>query len=84
MDPAENEPPRDHQPLEPAHVPSRRIVEWGMAGWAVALAVILLVPDLRSGDRAWWPWCCVAGLALGALGWTYVRRGRGNAIGADH
>jgi len=60
-----------------------RIVEIGMACWFVALVVIVLVPALHQGDRSWWAWTCVAGIAGGALALVYVRRGRGNAAGAD-
>lgn len=63
---------------EPLAVPIRRIVEMGIAAWAVALAVTLVVPSLHTGDRSWWPWSCVAGIVLGGIGWAYVRRGRGN------
>lgn len=65
--------------MEPIHAPMLRIVEIGMLGWVLVLAATLLVPALHEGQRSWWPWTCVAGLALGALGWVYVRRGRGNA-----
>ncbi len=72
---------------EPAEATLRvrmdRIVLAGIIAWTVALAVILLVPDLRSGDRHWWPWAGVAGIVLGAVGYAYVRRGRGNAAEAD-
>jgi membrane protease YdiL (CAAX protease family) len=54
-----------------------------MALWLVALVVSLLVPALHQGDRSWWPWTCVAGIGGGALALLYVRRGRGNAAGAD-
>lgn len=60
-------------------VGSLRVAEVGLVGWVVALAVVLLVPSLHQGARGWWPWCCVAGLVVGALGWTYLFRGRGNA-----
>ena len=50
--------------------------------WVLALAVVLVVPDLHTGDRSWWPWTCLAGVVLGALGYAYLRRGRGNAAGA--
>ena len=56
-----------------------RIIEIGIAAWAVALIVVLLVPALHTGGHRWWPWSCVAGLVLGAIGWIYMRRGRGNA-----
>jgi len=65
--------------IEPLHVPMLRIIEVGLAAWVVALVVTLVVPALHQGDRDWWPWTCVAGFVLGAMGWTYVRRGRGNA-----
>ena len=48
----------------------------------MALLVVVLVPALHEGDRSWWPWCCVAGFALGLAGYAYVRRGRGNAAEA--
>jgi hypothetical protein len=60
----------------------RRIVEWGLAGWGLALVVTLVAPGLHTGERAWWPWCAVAGLVLGGIGYAYLRRGRGNAAGA--
>lgn len=56
-----------------------RVVLVGMALFAVALVVTLLVPGWHSGDRAWWPWTCVAGIGFGAVGYAYLRRGRGNA-----
>ena len=72
------------QAIEPQPLPWRttRVVLWGIALWAVALVVTLAVPALHSGDRSWWPWSCVAGIALGLLGYSYVRRGRGNASDA--
>ena len=67
------------EPLEPVHVPMLKIVEAGIVAWAVALVITLVVPALHEGDRDWWPWTCVAGMGLGAIGWMYLRRGRGNA-----
>jgi hypothetical protein len=40
------------------------------------------VPELRSGERSWWVWVPVAALAVGAVGYLYLRGGRGNAAGA--
>lgn len=68
--------------LRPVDAPTSRIVLVGIAVWVLALAVVLLVPALHEGDRSWWPWTCVSGIALGALGYGYLRRGRGNAAGA--
>jgi len=69
--------------LEPLAVSTAQVVRWGIAAWVVALVMTLAVPALHEGDRHWWPWCCVAGIALGLLGYIYVRRGRGNAADAD-
>lgn len=66
----------------PLAVNTARVVEAGIALWALALVVTLLVPALHTGPRQWWPWVCVAGIGLGLVGWTYVRRGRGNAADA--
>lgn len=81
-----DEPQTPQQPVQevltPVHVPMLRIVEAGMALWAVALVVTLLVPALHQGSRDWWPWVCVSGILLGGIGWVYIRRGRGNAAEA--
>jgi hypothetical protein len=82
LDAAAGEPAVEPAPLEPLAWSSARIVLGGLVLWAVALVLTLAVPALHTGDRDWWPWCCVAGLALGSLGYAYMRRGRGNAAGA--
>lgn len=58
------------------------VVSWGMVIWLLALVVVLVVPDLRSGDRSWWVWVPVAALGLGGIGLLYLSRGRGNAAGS--
>ena len=68
--------------LQPLAWSTRPIIVGGTVGWLVALVVTLLVPDLHTGDRSWWPWACVAGIALGVVGYAYLARGRGNASGA--
>ncbi|HYN28753.1 MAG TPA: DUF2530 domain-containing protein [Dermatophilaceae bacterium] len=75
--------PSRPEDLEALHVPTRRVIVLGSAGWALVLLVVLLVPALHEGDRSWWPWTCVTGLVLGALGYAYVARGRGNAADAE-
>jgi hypothetical protein len=70
------------QPTQPVAVDTSRIILAGLAFWAVALVVVLTVPELHTGRRDWWPWACVTGLVLGGLGLVYVRRGRGSAVGA--
>jgi hypothetical protein len=69
----------DHPVLEPLHVDTLRVVLVGTAIWLVALVLTLVVPDLHSGARSWWPWAALAGTVLGGLGVVYMRRGRGNA-----
>lgn len=68
--------------LRPLTLPMLRIVAGGVLAWLLALLVTLAVPSLRTGERSWWPWCCIAGAALGGIGWAYLRRGRGNAADA--
>lgn len=68
--------------LQPLALSTRHVIIGGTVAWLVALALILVVPALHQGDRHWWPWTCVAGIALGGLGYSYVRRGRGNASDA--
>ncbi len=63
---------------QPVPVPTGPIALVGAAIWAVALAVVLLVPSLHAGERHWWPWTCGTGIVLGLLAWVAVRRGRGN------
>lgn len=79
--PAGDDAPREVTPMEVA-VPTLVVVRWGLALWALALVVIVAVPDLRSGERSWWVWVPVAALVLGGTGYLYLRRGRGNAAGA--
>ena len=72
-----------HEDPLPLASDTARMLEIGMSLWSVALVICLLVPALHEGDRAWWPWTCVAALAGGGLSLLYVRRGRGNAEGAN-
>jgi Protein of unknown function (DUF2530) len=46
----------------------------GVAGWAVALIVLLIVRDRIPADARWWIWTCVTGLALGLFALWYVPR----------
>ena len=70
--------------IRPPEVTLRTItlVRWGIVAWLVALVVVLVVPALRTGERAWWVWVPVAGILLGSLGYAYLRRGKGNAAEA--
>jgi uncharacterized protein DUF2530 len=44
------------------------------AGWAVALAVLLIVADQIPAGQRWWLWTCAAGVAMGLFGLWYVPR----------
>lgn len=59
-----------------------RVVRWGLIAWGLALLAVLVLPSLREGDRSWWVWVPVAGIALGVIGYVYLARGRGNAADA--
>ncbi|WP_225878684.1 DUF2530 domain-containing protein [Spongiactinospora rosea] len=58
--------------LQPLRTNDTKAVLTGMALWAVALVVLLVVPP--AGAASWWAWTCVAGLAGGVFGLWYVRR----------
>ncbi|HEY0506670.1 MAG TPA: DUF2530 domain-containing protein [Blastococcus sp.] len=65
-------PPRSAPP--PLQVDTLRVVLAGMAMWAVALVVLLLL-----GDRVdqMWTWTCVAALGLAAVGiWIMQLQGQ--------
>lgn len=82
----------DHLPEEPAELSADdllpvkidvlRVLEIGTACWVVALVLTLVIPSLHGDGRDWWPWTCVSAIVGGAVGWAYVRRGRGNAAAA--
>ena len=62
-------------PTEPLDVSTRSVILVGSAAWALALVVTLVVPALHTGERSWWPWACVTGIALGAFALWYLGRG---------
>lgn len=54
------------------------------AGWAIALAVLVIVRGSLQADQRWWIWTCVTGVVLGLFGFWYVprlKRARGEAAG---
>jgi hypothetical protein len=55
----------------PLQVDTTRVVQAGMALWAVALVVLLVL-----GDRVdpVWTWTCVAAIVLAFLGLALMRR----------
>jgi hypothetical protein len=42
------------------------------AGWALALAVLLVVRSALPDGARWWLWTCTAGLAMGLFALWYV------------
>ncbi len=44
------------------------------AGWAVALAVVLILRERIPPGERWWVWTCLAGLVMGLFGLWYVPR----------
>ena len=69
-------------PPPPLEADDQLVVRVITAGWAIALAVLLIVRgSLPAGER-WWVWTCVAGLSFGIFGLWYVprlKRGRTRA-----
>ena len=61
--------PTRHSP-PPLQVDTARVVHVGMALWAVALVVLLVLGD--RVDRVW-TWTCVAALVLALLGLALMR-----------
>jgi cbb3-type cytochrome oxidase subunit 3 len=63
--------------VEPLDVDGTRTVAVGSAIFLVAFLVLLPFHDrLRDAGKAWWLWTCLAGFALGVVGWEYCRRRR--------
>ena len=44
------------------------------AGWAIALAVLLVLRDQIPASQRWWIWTCAAGFVMGLFGLWYVPR----------
>jgi FtsH-binding integral membrane protein len=60
---------------EPLRTNDRVTIWIGIALWAVALVVTLVLRDrLIAAGNGWWTWTTLAGIALGFVGLAYVRR----------
>lgn len=69
--------------VEPLDVDGVRTMQVGSLMWLLALVALLPFMDtLRASGRDWWLVTCLAGTALGLVGWEYCRRRR-TAILAD-
>ena len=61
-------------PPPPLEANDRLVTVTGIAGWALALIVLLIVRGSLPADARWWIWTCVAGLAMGLFALWYVPR----------
>jgi hypothetical protein len=63
------------RPAPPREANDLRVTRVITAGWAIALAVMLIlsaVPGVVPAGRRWWIWTCVTGVAMGLFGLWYV------------
>ena len=64
---------------EPAVTDDRAAIVVGLAGWIIALSIVLGVGLTSAGPSPWGLiWTCIVGIALGiiGLGYTHHRRGK--------
>jgi hypothetical protein len=63
--------PLDRPPQPPPLEANDQLVTAVLTGaWAVALIVVLIVPDVSR----WWIWTCATGFGMGLFGLWYVPR----------
>lgn len=70
----------------PKEASDRQVIVAVMAGWVLALVVLLAVQATLPGDVRWWIWTCVVGIAFGVFGLWYVPflKGRRARVAAAH
>ena len=61
-------------PPPPLEADDRLVIWVGVAGWAVALVVLLIVRGSLPAGQRWWIWTCACGLAMGLFALWYVPR----------
>jgi Protein of unknown function (DUF2530) len=77
--------PERPAPPPPLEADDQLVIRVITAGWAVALAVLLIVRGSLPPGQRWWIWTCLCGLALGLFAMWYVprlKRGRARAAAA--
>src|SRR5260370_925108 len=65
----------DHRPAPPREANDLHVTAVITIGWAIALAVMLIVlavPGVLPADQRWWVWTCGTGVAMGLFGLWYV------------
>ncbi|HTQ93202.1 MAG TPA: DUF2530 domain-containing protein [Streptosporangiaceae bacterium] len=70
------------EPPPPLEANDQVVIWTGTAGWAVALAVLLIIRDSLPAGQRWWIWTCACGVAFGIFASWYVprlKRGRARA-----
>ena len=61
-------------PPPPLEANDRLVTVTGIAGWGLALIVLLIVRGSLPADARWWIWTCATGLVMGLFGLWYVPR----------
>jgi hypothetical protein len=63
----------DPRPVPPPLEANAPLVTWaGIAGWTIALIVLLVVREHIPPSDRWWIWTCVAGVGLGVFALLYI------------
>jgi hypothetical protein len=63
------------RPAPPREANDLRVTSVITMGWAIALAVMLVlnaVPGVLPAGQRWWIWTCATGVAMGLFGLWYV------------
>ena len=66
---------KPQRPLAPLREANDRLVTGVItAGWAIALAVVLILMavGVLPANQRWWIWTCATGVAMGIFGLWYV------------
>jgi NhaP-type Na+/H+ or K+/H+ antiporter len=63
----------DRRPAPPPLEANAPLVTWaGIAGWVIALIVLLVVREHIPPSDRWWIWTCVTGIGLGVFALLYI------------
>ena len=63
----------DRRPAPPPLEANAPLVTWvGIAGWTIALIVLIAVREHIPPSDRWWIWTCVTGIGLGVFALLYI------------